>query len=140
MAYSDAEVLEALVKLAVNKYNFPMTSSDTGIPERTLRNWASAKNGVKKGVPELLERTIERMLMVIPEKWNGQDWAIALGILMDKWLVMRGQPTSRTETIFTTLQQMPDDELDALLDEFQTAASRGLVPENGEGASQAGAQ
>jgi len=132
MAYSDAEANEALIKLAINKYDYNKTEQDTGITARTLRNWE--KNFPKKGIPELLERTIERMLMVIPEKWNGQDWAIALGILIDKWQLIRGEPTSRAETIWKVLEAMPDDELDQLLTEFETAARRGLDAEGGESA------
>ena len=128
-SYSEAEIGEALIKLAINKYDYDKTANDTGVSVKTLRRWD--KDAPKKGIPELLERTIERMLMVIPEKWNGQDWAIALGILIDKWQLIRGEPTSRAETIWKVLETMPDDELDELLTEFETAARRGLVAENG---------
>jgi hypothetical protein len=135
MAYSDAEKMEAIVKLAINRYNFAMTASDTGIPERTLRNWASAKNGVKKGVPELLERAIERMLMSIPKEWHGQEWAVSLGILMDKWLLMQGKATSRTESVLRRMG-VSEDELDDILEEadriLEEAAGRG-APEGDSG-------
>jgi hypothetical protein len=95
MAYSDAEVGEALVRLAVNKYDFALTATQTGVSESALKRWA--KSEPKKGVAELLERTIERMLMVIPDKWEGRDWAIALGILLDKWLLVNGKATTRAD-------------------------------------------
>jgi len=121
MAYSDAFKTEVIIRLAVNKYNYQKTADQIGIPVRTIRNWE--KKFPKKGVGELLDRAIERMLLVIPDTWTGTDWAIALGILIDKWLLMQGQPTSRTETIFTALEQMPDDELDEIIRQFEAAAS-----------------
>ena len=133
MAYSDTQASEALIRLAINKYDYKLTSKQVGIPERTLRRWD--KNVTKKGVPELLERAIERMLMVIPETWHGQDWAIALGILIDKYQLMHGEPTARIENIFTAIQNLPDDELNDLINQFEQAANSGRVDagENGEG-------
>ena len=73
------------------------------------------------------------MLLVIPDSWSGTDWAIALGILMDKWLLLQGQPTNRTETIFTALEQMPDDELDEIIRQFEEAASGTVVAKDRTG-------
>ena len=125
MAYSDAFKTETLIRLAINKYDYGLTAEQVGIPARTIRNWE--KSFPKKGIKELLERTISRLLMVIPEKWDGNSWAIALGILIDKLQLLSGEPTSRTENIFKVLEQIPDDELDALLAEFKAAAGRALV-------------
>lgn len=121
MAYSDAEITEALIKLAINKYDYDKTAEDTGISARTLRRWDSS--ATKKGVPELLERAIERMLMSIPTSWKGNDWAVAIGILMDKWLLMNGEATSRTENIFSMLQNLPDEEVNELVKQFEQAAN-----------------
>lgn len=123
MAYSDAEITEAMIRLAINKYDYELTSSQLGISDRTLRRWDNS--ATKKGVPQLLERAIERMLMVIPEKWTGHDWAISLGILLDKYQLLRGEPTERTENIFTQLQKLPESELDELIDQFEQAAISG---------------
>ena len=129
--YSDAERMEAIIRLAINKYDYEKTASQLGINERTLRRWD--KVVPKKGIPELLDRAIERMLLVIPDSWSGTDWAIALGILMDKWLLLQGQPTNRTETIFTALEQMPDDELDEIIRQFEEAASGTVVAKDRTG-------
>lgn len=129
--YSDTEQAEAMVRLAVNKYNYTQTSEQTGIPEKTLRRWD--KLGIKKTVPQLLERAIERMLMNIPADWKGNDWAIALGILMDKWLLVQGKATSRTESsVMTMLQNIPDSELNELIREFEAAASQAPAAQNGK--------
>lgn len=124
MAYSDQEIAEAMVKLAVNKYDFDKTAKDTGISVRTLRRWD--KNAPKKGVSELLERAIERILMVIPENMSGKDWAVALGILLDKYQLLRGQPTSRVEAVMRYLESLPDEELDELERQFTEAAGHAV--------------
>jgi len=115
--YSDALVSEALVLLAVNKYDYEKTSETLGVSDRTLRRWD--KDAIKKGIPELLGRAIERMLMHIPTNWKGNDWAIALGILMDKWLLLQGEPTSRAESVFKTIEGMTNSERDAVIVEAE---------------------
>ena len=115
--YSDAEKTEALIALAMNKYNYEKTSTQLGISIKTLRRWD--KYAPKNSVPELLNRAIERMLMTIPSKWNGQDWAIALGILIDKWLILQGEPTQRIESFVNTFEALNDDEKKAIIQEAQ---------------------
>jgi len=115
--YSDALVSEALVLLAVNKYDYEKTSETLGVSDRTLRRWD--KDAIKKGIHELLGRAIERMLMHIPTNWKGNDWAIALGILMDKWLLLQGEPTSRAESVFKTIEGMTNSERDAVIVEAE---------------------
>lgn len=132
MAYSENEKQEALIRLAINKYNYEMTASDMGIPSRTLRRWDKNVKNVTKNIPGLLERAIQRLLMVIPKEMSGHDWAVTLGILIDKWQLIRGEPTSRTENIFVTLSQMTDDELDTLYAEFQAAANRRVIDTTGK--------
>ena len=115
--YSDNQITESVIRLAVNKYDYELTSEQLGIPSRTLRRWD--KDVTKKGVPELLERAIERMLTAIPANWSGHDWAIALGILMDKWLLLQGEPTERTENWVKHFEELTDDERHAVIEEAQ---------------------
>ena len=117
MAYSDAFKTEAMIRLAVNKYDYNKTADQVNVTARTLRNWE--KSFPKKGVPDLLNRAIERMLSVIPETWSGQDWAIALGILIDKWLILQGEPTQRTENFINTFEALTEDEKQAVIQEAQ---------------------
>lgn len=116
MAYSDTFKQEALICLALNKYNYAKAADSVGVPIRTLRRWD--KDVAKNSVPELLERAIEHLLASIPTL-RGQDWAIALGILMDKWLLLQGMPTQRTEGIWKRIEQMNDTELDDVLAEAE---------------------
>tara|TARA_Y100000310_G_C20078403_1_gene532646 strand:- start:98 stop:502 length:405 start_codon:yes stop_codon:yes gene_type:complete len=122
MAYSDAEKAEALICLALNKHSYEKTAEQTGISDRSLRRFA--KTATKNGVPQLLERAIERLLMLIPENLGGQDWAITLGILMDKWLLLQGLPTERTEGILRRIEEMHDTELDDVLTEAERILAR----------------
>lgn len=117
MAYSEFEQAEALVALALNRYDYEKTSAELGISVKTLRRWD--KCAPKKGVFELLERAIEQLLMRIPEKMSGEEWGIALGILLDKWLLLQGQPTARTESIAKQISQLTDDEYRAAIAEAE---------------------
>ncbi|GAB4514055.1 MAG: hypothetical protein Kow0047_25800 [Anaerolineae bacterium] len=129
MAYSDAEKAEALIRLALNNYNYQRTSEETGISVMTLRRWN--KTVPKKGVAELLERAVERLLMAIPEDLSGRDWALALGILLDKWLLAQGQPTARSESVLRQVRDLSDDQYYAVIAEAERilaeAAGCGVV-------------
>ena len=53
---------------------------------------------------------------------KAKDWAVSLGILMDKWLLAQGMATSRTENLFQSLSDLPDEELNELVRQFESAA------------------
>lgn len=117
MAYSDKQRESALTALALNKNDYDTTAKQTGISKRTLAQWvADAKNCNKKSVPETLEATLIALLERIPKRMSGKDWGIALGILMDKWLLAQGEPTSRAESIVRGLGGLPDSQRTAILD------------------------
>ena len=122
MAYSDAEITEALILLAVNKYDYKKTAETLGMSVKSLRNWD--KNYPKKSVPELLERAIKRILMHIPKDMATKDWAIALGILLDKWLLGQGMATSRSENIMSFLAKLPEDEQQRIIRESERILAR----------------
>jgi len=121
--YSDAYRTEAMVRLAVNRYDYAKTAEEMGgVTVRTLRNWE--KQFPKNTVPELLDRAIERLLMTIPTSWKGQEWAVALGILFDKWLLVQGEPTQRSESIVHGYNSLTDEER-----ELVTARAREIITE-----------
>lgn len=122
MAYSDAEITEALILLAVNKYDYKKTAETLGMSVKSLRNWD--KNYPKKSVPELLERAIKRILMHIPKDMATKDWAIALGILMDKWLLGQGMATSRNENIMGFLEQLPEEKREQVIEQAERILAR----------------
>lgn len=127
--YDDNERAEALFALAVNRYDYQKTAKETGIAVKTLRRWD--KDAPKKNIGALLDRAIERLLSSVPNDLKGDAWAITLGILMDKWLLLQGEPTSRTETIAREVEKLTPNERDAVIAEARAiideARSRGVA-------------
>ena len=133
--YTDGERAEALIMLWSSKYDYDQVATDTGVSVKTLRRWD--KDAPKKNVPELLDRAIQRMLMAIPKDMTGHDWSIALGIMMDKWLLIQGQPTERTESVSRILDDLPEDEYSAVIHEAETIIARATGSfGNGQGPSE----
>jgi len=124
VAYSDAEKGEALIMLAINFYDFEKTSASLGMAENTLRAWdkKSTEIAQKKDrfdTADLLERAVQRILMSIPKPVTLHEWAITVGILLDKVALFQGMPTQRAESIVRTLQEMQDDEFTNVLAEAE---------------------
>jgi len=125
--YSDEYRTEAMVRLAINSFDYEKTAEEMGgVTVRSLRNWE--KQFPKKTVPQLLDRAIERLLMSIPTEWKGQEWAVALGILFDKWLLVQGEPTQRTESIVHGYSDLTDEER-----ELVATRAREIIAEFGDG-------
>mgnify|MGYP001082244981 CR=1 FL=1 len=134
MAYSDEKKAQVLIALATNKNDYTKTAEQTGVSRRTILRWskeAPKKSDVENSqmsVADLLEAALKRILADVPENWrNGQDWATAIGILIDKLQLMSEKPTSRTETVFKALSHVTDSELDELADQFQAMARSGAA-------------
>lgn len=108
MAYNEAQITEALVTLALCKYDYKTAAEKTGIGSKTLQRWNEDKR--PKTIPELLERAISEILMRIPDRWDSRDWAVAVGILMDKWLLLQGEATERTETLVREIETLTEAE------------------------------
>ena len=121
-AYSEAEIAEALVKLAINKNDFDKTSAETGISTGSLKRWSKMQRN--DSVPVLIEDTIKMLLLNIPDKISGHDWAITLGILLDKYLLINGAPTQRTESINHSVSELTDDEYQRELEAAQESIRR----------------
>ena len=114
MPYSDAQRAAALVLLAKNKNNYAKTAKESGVSVRTLKTWNTT--APKKDVFELLTEAIARLFQLMPEKWEGRDWGIALGIMLDKWLLAQGEPTSRTESIVHGFRGLDEGERSAVVE------------------------
>jgi len=115
--YSETYKAECLIVLAMNRYDYDKTALETGVSAGSLRNWD--KTFPKHTVPALLERAIERMLMLIPDKFEGKDWSVSLGILIDKWLLWKGMPTARMENILKNVAGLREDEYADVLEEAE---------------------
>jgi hypothetical protein len=133
LRHTDEEIAEALVHLAVNHYRFDKASEETGVPETTLRRWA--KQTPKRGVADLLDRAVARMLMCIPKNWEGKDWGITVGILLDKWLLAQGRPTVRTESIVSGLDALSEKERQEVIENARRILEGLSRPSGGSGDS-----
>ena len=110
MAYSDAKRVSTLIILARNKNDFERTAKEAGVSPTTLKRWATEK-GPNKSIADLLDEALTRMFEYMPAKWEAKDWSIALGIMFDKWLLMQGEATERTEHIGDYRLTEPEKEL-----------------------------
>ena len=115
--HSEYEQAAGLILLATNQNDYEATASQLGVSVDTLLYWQKKSSDKKEALPILLEQAIKRMLEMMPDKWTGNSWAIAFGIMMDKWLLVNGQPTARTENILTDIDSMSEKEKDAVLTE-----------------------
>ena len=114
VVYEPSERAEAIVRLALNKYDYDKTAKELNINPKTLRRWE--KNVPALGIEEYLERAISQLLLHIPTQWTGRDWGIAIGILMDKWLLIQGAPTSRTESVVKSFETLEEEERKAVVE------------------------
>lgn len=119
--HDEFERMAGVILLAKNGNNAAKTAEQLGINESTLYRWVAESESKKETIPILLETAIRKILQMMPDKWTGNTWAIAFGILMDKWLLVNGQPTARTEntTVISDLDQMNEKEKDAILAEAE---------------------
>jgi transposase-like protein len=119
--HSEFEKAAGIILLARNSGNIEETAKQLNIDKSTLHRWIAESETKKEALPILLEQAIKKMLDMMPDKWTGNSWAIAFGIMMDKWLLVNGQPTARTEqtTVISDLDQMNDKEKDAILTEAE---------------------
>ena len=120
-----AEVESALQVLEENDRDFDKTSQETGIHSRTLRRWDQERQieALGQDIPEMLETVIKNMLSNPPDFQNGQGWGIAVGILIDKLLLVKGKATSRHETV-SKIQNMSDEEYMKAIEEAESILNR----------------
>lgn len=110
--YSDADKATALAALDANGGSVQRTATELGIPERTLRTWASGQGlsddsanlrDQKKGeLADQLEVIASKLAKAIPGKIreaNLQQVATSLGITIDKMQLLRGKPTAINEDV-----------------------------------------
>ena len=133
--YSDAEKAEALMQLALNGNDAHKTGKQLGISYKSLLSWKRATPKLTMAsVEEAIEKALSQLLAQIPQQMAGKDWAIAVGILTDKWLLLRGQPTSRTESISRKVHDLDDEQYSAAVAEAErilAEATRSGVAEGG---------
>jgi hypothetical protein len=117
--HSEYEQAAGLILLATNGNDYEATAKQLGIHVDTLYKWQKNSSSKKEALPILLEEAIKKMLEMMPDKWTGNSWAIAFGIMMDKWLLVNGQPTARTETMFSEIDNLSETEKESVLAEAE---------------------
>jgi hypothetical protein len=107
MAYGDGQKAEVLAILASNGGRLRQTARQTGVAESTLRLWASdgrvtsCAQKKSEDLADRMEALTHAIVDMMPEKLqaaNLRDLAVTLGIIVDKMLLLRGQPTERIHT------------------------------------------
>lgn len=101
--YTDEERASILAVLEVNGNNFDLTARQTKVPEQTIRRWTKEAH-LNKLVPpkkeelaDRLEELAHSLVDAIPGKVTMaplQQVATTLGIVTEKMLLLRGEPTS----------------------------------------------
>jgi hypothetical protein len=117
-AYTDAERAEAVGRALAIGTN--RAAAELDVPARTLRSWiprpeyrrmrtaaedhlaASLFDGFVLGVETVVERIAQGDASL-------RDVSVATGILADKWLLLSGRATSRTEHINEDAELSPHD-------------------------------
>lgn len=100
--FTEMERSAAITMLAVSGYDFTGTAEKIGVSIGTLKSWNKDDRN-NRSIPSMIEGAIKQLLNSMPTEWTGNTWAVALGILMDKWLLLRGDPTVRSESIIHSI-------------------------------------
>ena len=114
-SFTNEEKQEALFLLSMMKYDYGKASDILEVPVSLLQEWVRTID-LRRPILLHLETTLEAMLRSVPENWAGADWAKALELLLDKYIVMVGGPTSITEVRSTESSTLNEKELDDILE------------------------
>lgn len=114
--YSDEQVAHALAVLTSNGGNLLKTSRATGVERATLRAWQAGElrqhkpdvvNEKREGKEQAISDKLETFAHKAAERASGdefvaelkgKDLLIAAGIAIEKVQLLRGRPTSRSES------------------------------------------
>lgn len=145
--FTDEDRAAALAALDANGGNVSHTARQLDIPRKTLEGWA--KGIVTPPPPELRQQKkgdLADSLAELADKLAGgitnkigdaslQAMAVALGIVIDKYLLLKGLPTtiSKTADAEFDLSRLSVDELRHFRDLYdRSAVPSGSGPLNGE--------
>lgn len=112
--YTESDKARVYVALTANEGNIKRTARETGVPENTVRRWKKefetdppAQEAVQTELESgdyvgQLENIRGEILVELRKKiptMNGNQLAVAFGIVEDKLRLARGLATNRTETV-----------------------------------------
>lgn len=131
--HSDYEKAAGVLLLATNKQDYKKTAEMLNVTEQTIRDWEKLNLTKNLAIPVMLEMAIKKLLEMMPDKWNGNSWAVALGILMDKWLLVHGQPTQRTASLLENVNDLSEEDKDEVLREAENIIRDAVSKKTGGG-------
>lgn len=115
-------------------------SRETGVPARTLSRWFNGEqnpppdrmvNNKRFDVVQALKDEVASALNEMNtarSEASYRDLGVVVGILLDKQLLLEGKPTQRIENIATLLDELPEDEYAAIVEE-----ARRVIASTGSG-------
>ena len=107
--YSDSDKAAALTVLDANEGNRNETAKHLDSPRTTLERWVEGRvsgdvpqlrQQTKKALANELEALAYKLIEAMPERLEGanlQQASVALGIVVEKMQLLRGDPTERFE-------------------------------------------
>lgn len=126
--YSLQRKAEVIALVDANGGNVLQTARDTGIPHQTIRHWMIDRNRYSEfeeqsrgNLDVKMDKTVHRLINSIYDhdldNASLAAKATAFGVVFDKLQLLRGQPTSITETVesgdvIVILAQAIDDAID----------------------------
>lgn len=139
--YTDEDIERGLQALAESGGNATAASKACGIPERTLRDWkrtkfadefAEVRREKRTDFISAVWETAKDALQQVKDKLKdttAKEAAVITGIMIDKALLLGGEPTEITEQRAKPMIYLPEiDELDM---EAEPGASGEVSPEPG---------
>jgi len=115
---------KALELLIETKNNYEYVEKQTGVSIRTLKRWNTKRSNTlfktanEGQISELLTARIKTMIEDEPDT-NKSGWAMAIGIFIDKMLLLEGKPTSRRESLNKVVDEASDQEMDEMIAEAE---------------------
>ena len=116
---------KALELLIETKNSYEFVEKQTGVSIRTLKRWNQKRsnalfkmNDDSVEITTLLKSRIKSMIEDEPDT-NKSGWAMAIGIFVDKMLLLEGKPTSRRENLSKVVDEASDQEMDEMIAEAE---------------------
>lgn len=143
--YSDDEKAAALLALEANGGNATKTARETGIPTNTIRSWRDGvgtppavtqiRDEKRPEFSERLKMLAGKLIDVAFDKLNEPDGVplnhlmTGIGIAIEKWQLLEGNATDRTEILDTLSDDERAARIAALLDKARARRAGRAAPD-----------
>lgn len=113
--YSQSEIVQMLLHLALNEYTYSLTAAEFGVPIQFLKFWSTQTN-IERPIGPLVERAIEKLLIHPPEFISAAEWTDAVSTLILRWVTIQEQMIKRTEIIMGQVGDMDISQFTRIVD------------------------